>query len=111
MAIIKSIPSKKIISGQVIQTSELSVVSELDYRTNGEFCVIVKGIPESFIVLDSRTTDHVVIKALTKVTVRPDVGRIDEEWDEISLEKGACVEFVFINKNWYILSSDGLKIW
>ena len=77
MAIIKSIPSKKIISGQVIQTSELSVVSELDYRTNGEFCVIVKGIVESFIVLDSRTTDHVVIKSLTKVTVIPEVGRID----------------------------------
>ena len=109
MAIIKSIPSKKIISGQVIQTSELSVVSELDYRTNGEFCVIVKGIPESFIVLDSRTTDHVVIKALTKVTVRPDVGRIDEEWDELVLDKFACVEFQFVGGNWYILSSDGLK--
>ncbi len=80
MAIIKSIPSRKIIGGQVIQTSELSVVSELDYRTNGEFCIIVKGILESFIVLDSKTTDHVVIKALTKVTVRPDFGRIEFLW-------------------------------
>jgi hypothetical protein len=98
MAIIKSIPSKKVISGHVIQTSELSVVSELDYRTNGEFCIIVKGIPESYLVLDS-----------TKVTVRPDVGRIDEEWDEIVLDKFACVEFQFVSGNWYILSSDGLK--
>ena len=109
MAIIKSIPSRKIIGGQVIQTSELSVVSELDYRTNGEFCIIVKGILESFIVLDSKTTDHVVIKALTKVTVRPDFGRIDEEWDEIVLDKFACVEFKYVSGNWYILSSDGLK--
>ncbi len=109
MAIIKSIPSRKIIGGQVIQTSELSVVSELDYRTNGEFCIIVKGILESFIVLDSKTTDHVVIKALTKVTVRPDFGRIDEEWDELVLDKFACVEFQFVSGNWYILSSDGLK--
>ena len=109
MAIIKSIPSKKIIGGQVIQTSELSVVSELDYRTNGEFCIIVKGILESFIVLDSKTTDHVVIKALTKVTVRPDFGRIDEEWDELVLDKFACVEFQYVSGNWYILSSDGLK--
>ena len=93
MAIIKSIPSRKIIGGQVIQTSELSVVSELDYRTNGEFCIIVKGILESFLVLDSKTTDHVVIKALTKVTVRPDFGRIDEEWDELVLDKFACLEF------------------
>jgi hypothetical protein len=109
MAIIKSIPSRKIIGGQVIQTSELSVVSELDYRTNGEFCIIVKGILESFIVLDSKTTDHVVIKALTKVTVRPDFGRIDEEWDELVLDKFACVEFQYVSGNWYILSSDGLK--
>jgi hypothetical protein len=35
----------------------------------------------------------------------------DEEWDEIALDKGSCVEFIFINQNWYILSSDGLKIW
>jgi hypothetical protein len=109
MAIIKSIPSRKIIGGQVIQTSELSVVSELDYRTNGEFCIIVKGILESFIVLDSKTTDHVVVKALTKVTVRPDFGRIDEEWDELVLDKFACVEFQYVSGNWYILSSDGLK--
>jgi len=109
MAIIKSIPSRKIIGGQVIQTSELSVVSELDYRTNGEFCIIVKGILESFLVLDSKTTDHVVIKALTKVTVRPDFGRIDEEWDELVLDKFACVEFQYVSGTWYILSSDGLK--
>ena len=109
MAIIRTIPSKKIINGQVIQTSDLSVVSELDYRTNGEFCIIVKGIKESYLVLDSKTTDHVVIKALTKVTVRPDVGRIDEEWDELVLDKFACVEFQYVGGNWYILSSDGLK--
>ena len=109
MAIIKSIPSKKIISGQVIQTSELSVVSELDYRTNGEFCVIVKGIPESFIVLDSRTTDHVVVKSMTNLTIKPDVGKIDEDYDEIVADRYACIEFRFVNGNWYILSSDGLK--
>ena len=109
MAIIKSIPSRRIINGAVINTSELSVVSELDYRTNGEFCVVVKGVPESYVVLDSRTTDHVVIKALTLVTIRPDLGKIDEEYDEIVLDKFACVEFQYVSGNWYILSSDGLK--
>jgi len=109
MAIVKSIPSKRIINGHAINTSEISVVSELDYRTNGEFCIVVRGIPQSFLVLDSKTTDHVVVKAMTMVTVRPDVGRIDEEWDEIVLDKFACVEFQFVAGNWYILSSDGLK--
>lgn len=109
MAIVKSIPSRKIINGFTLDTSELSVVSELDYRTNGEFCIIVRGIPQSFVVLDSKTTDHVVIKAMTTVTIRPDVGKIDEEWDEIVLDRFACVEFQFVGGNWYILSSDGLK--
>lgn len=109
MAIVKSIPSKRIINGHAINTSELSVVSELDYRTNGEFCIIVRGIQQSFITLDSGTTDHVVIKAMTRVTVRPDVGKIDEEWDELVLDKFACVEFQYVGGNWYILSSDGLK--
>lgn len=109
MAIIKSIPSRKIINGNLIQTSELSLVSESSYKTNGEFCIIVRGVPKSAVILDSKTTDHVVIKALTQVTVIPDTGKIDEEWDEIVLEKYSCVEFQFVSGNWYILSSDGLK--
>lgn len=109
MAIIKSIPSKKIINGNLIQTSELSLVSESDYKTNGEFCIILRGVPLTILNLNSKTTDHVVIKALTKVIVIPDTGKIDEEWDEIVLEKYSCVEFQFVSGNWYILSSDGLK--
>ena len=65
MAIIKSIPSKRIINGNAIITSEISVVSELDYRTNGEFCIVVRGISQSFITLNSATTDHIVVKAMT----------------------------------------------
>ena len=110
MAIVKSIPSKRIINGNVIQTSELSLVSELDYRTNGEFCIVVKGVPQSFLVLDSRTTDHVVVKALTRVLIKPDKNKIDEEFDEVEINKGACVEFYFMGGSWYILSSDGLKL-
>jgi hypothetical protein len=48
---------------------------------------------------------------MTKTLIIPDINSIDEEWDEIALDKGSCVEFIFINQNWYILSSDGLKIW
>ena len=45
MAIVKTIPSRRIINGMAIDTSEISMVSELDYRTNGESCIIVRGIP------------------------------------------------------------------
>ena len=109
MAIVKSIPSRRIINGVQINTSEISVVSELDYRTQGESCVIVRGVAQSFVTLDSATTDHVVVKSMTDLTIRPDVGKIDEEYDEVVVDKFACIEFRFVGGNWYILSSDGLK--
>ena len=109
MAIVKTIPSRRIINGMQITTSEISVVSELDYRTNGESCVIVTGIPFSVVFLDSRTTDHVVVKSMTQLTIRPDLGKIDEDYDEIVMDRYACVEFRFVGGTWYILSSDGLK--
>jgi hypothetical protein len=34
---------------------------------------------------------------------------IDEEFNEVELTKGSCVEFRKIGDFWYILSSDGLK--
>jgi hypothetical protein len=84
-------------------------VSERDYSTTGEECIIVKGTPNSVIILDSKTTERTVIKCLTHVTIKPDIGKIDEEYDEIVADKGACIEFRFCEGNWYILSSDGLK--
>ena len=80
-----------------------------EYRTNGETIVIVRNVISSKIVLDSTTTDYIKIKALTNVKIIPLVGKIDEEFDEILINKGACVEFSNIRGNWYILSSDGLK--
>jgi hypothetical protein len=109
MAIIKSIPSKRIIRGEVINASEISVVSESSYKTNGESCIIVRGVLQSVIILDSSNTDHVVVKSMTNLTILPDVGKIDEEYDEVVVDKFACIEFRFIGGNWYILSSDGLK--
>jgi hypothetical protein len=109
MAIVKSIPSRKIINGFSMETSEISVVSELEYKTNGESCVIVRGVSKSVVTLDSITTDHVVVKSMTNITIKPDFGKIDEEYDEIVADKYACIEFRFVGGNWYILSSDGLK--
>lgn len=109
MAIIKSIPSRRIINGNAINTSEIAIVSENSYKTNGEYVIVVKGVNMCDLVLNSTTSDHVVVKAMCKVNVIPDTGRIDEEWDEIALDKYACVEFMFAGGTWWILSSDGLK--
>ena len=109
MAIIKSISSRRIIKGEVINASEISVVSESTYKTNGENCIIVRSVAQSVIILDSSNTDHVVVKSMTNLTILPDVGLIDEEYDEVVVDKFACIEFRFVGGNWYILSSDGLK--
>jgi len=109
MAILKTIPSTRLINGEILETSEISIVSENEYRTNGEECIVVRNVLKSVITLDSKTTDHVVVKAMTKITIRPDKGRIDEDYDEIVADKYACIEFRFCAGNWYILSSDGLK--
>jgi hypothetical protein len=46
---------------------------------------------------------------MTHLTIKPDVGKIDEDYDELIMDKFSCVEFRFVGGIWYILSSDGLK--
>jgi hypothetical protein len=81
-----------------------------EHRTNGEEFILVKDVDYCKIVLDQNTTEHIVIKTLTKVLILPMMGQIDEQYDEILIDKGAAVEFFRIEGNWYILSSDGLKL-
>jgi hypothetical protein len=81
-----------------------------EYRTNGEEFILVKGVENCKIILDQNTTEHIVIKTLTKVLILPIMGQIDEQYDEILIDKGACVEFFRVDNNWYIISSDGLKL-
>ena len=111
MTTFKSVPSIKIIAGREIKTSDLVVTNNSEYTTNGEYAIVIRGVDNCKLKLNSTTTDRIKIKAMTKTLIIPDMNSIDEEWDEISLDKGSCVEFIFINQNWYILSSDGLKIW
>ena len=109
MAIIKNIPSKRIINGFTIETSDSSIVTEKNYVVNGEACIVVRGVETSTLTLNSNTSDHVVVKSMTHLTVKPDMNKIDEEFDEVVLDRFACVEFKFVRDTWYILSSDGLK--
>jgi hypothetical protein len=108
MAIFKSLPSVRIINGHEIKTSDSVILSNSEYITNGEYCIVVKSVDYCVIHLNSETTDHVVIKALTNVLVKTSE-LIDDEYEEVELSKGSCVEFKKIGSNWYILSSDGMK--
>jgi hypothetical protein len=108
------IPQRKVISKTVQSQPTLPVdymiVSESNYTSNGEKLIIAKDIDETVIILDSTKNQKITVKVLTKVRVLPDLGKIDEEWDELQLDWGACVQFQFVEGNWYILSSDGLKM-
>jgi hypothetical protein len=93
-----------------LDTFETVVISDELYKTNGETLLIVRDVAQSKVKLDSTTTERIKIKTLTNCVIIPDLGRIDEDWDEISVGKGACVELQNVNGVWYILSSDGIKM-
>ena len=91
-------------------TEIYKIIYDSTYTTNHETFLIVKDVDYSEVTLNSSVTNKITIKSLTSVLIKSDVGSIDEEWDELLLEKGACVQFQFVEGNWYILSSDGLKL-
>lgn len=110
MAIVKSKPEQTTINGQQVMVSDKVVISEHSYKTNGESLIIVKDVNQCEILLDSTTTEHIIIKTLTKCLIKTTQGFIDEQYEEIFIDRGACCEFYFALGNWYIVSSDGLKI-
>jgi hypothetical protein len=86
------------------------IITEPAYVTGEEVLLIVKDVDYSEVTLNSSINKKITIKSLTSVLIKSDIGSIDMEWDELLLEKGACVQFQFVEGNWYILSSDGLKM-
>jgi hypothetical protein len=93
-----------------IDTFETVIVSDEFYSTRGELLIVVRDVSHCKIKLDSTMTDKIKIKTLTNCVIIPDMGRIDDDWDEISVGRGACVELQNVGGVWYILSSDGLKM-
>ena len=88
----------------------LEILDQEKYSTNGEELIIIKNVDFSEIILDSNRNHTITIKTLTNCVIKPDVNKIDEDWDEIELKRGSCVQFHFADDTWYILSSDGIKI-
>jgi hypothetical protein len=104
--------TQTVIEPKVIVEKEVEIhkiINESKYTTNNESILIVRGIEYSEVTLNSSIVKKITVKSLTKTLIKSDIGSIDEEWDELLLEKGACVQFQFVEGNWYITSSDGLK--
>ena len=84
------------------------IISESEYTTNGEFLIVVKNVESSTITLDISTTDHIVIKALTKVIVKHE-NLIDGYYHELVMDNGSSVELCEVDGIYFIIASDGLK--
>jgi hypothetical protein len=108
MPIFKSKPISTTINGTQVELSESAIVTNKKYSTTGEKYIVIKDVDICELFLNPQTTEYVVIKSLTKVLVKSNE-LIDEEFNEVELNKGSCVEFKKIGDYWYILSSDGLK--
>ncbi|MDA9280010.1 hypothetical protein N9P74_00455 [bacterium] len=106
----KKIGEKYYLNNQEFSTGKIKVVETTEYRTKGEDFILIRGVEQCKLILDSTTTSHIVIKTMTNSVIKPFIGMIDEEYDEVRIGKGACVEFILIENNYYIVSSDGLKI-
>ena len=100
---------KRVIGQEVLLTSQVCMISDETYTTEGESVIITKELELIEVILNHKNTDHVIVKALTNTKIKPIEGLIDEEYSEINIEKGACVELYYAFGVWYIVSSDGLK--
>ena len=85
------------------------ILHEKTHKLNKELLIVVRDSENSEVVLNSTEYAHVIVKSLIKTVIKPDVGLIDEEWEELLLEKSSCVQFQFVEDSWLILSSDGIK--
>lgn len=114
MPIFKNTPIRKTVfrgdRSLVLDTFETVIISDEFYSTRGETLIIVRDVDTCKIKLDSTTTDKIKIKTLTNCIIVPDLNRIDEDWDEIIIDRGACVELQHVQGIWMILSSDGVKM-
>lgn len=101
--------TKTIRYGQSQTTKIKKIINTPTYTTNGEHLLIVKDVESCEITLDGYTTESIKIKVLTKTNIVPKHSLIDEQYDEIEIDNGACVELEYYLGGWYIISSDGMK--
>jgi hypothetical protein len=102
--------SKTIRYGQNPPTKIKKIINIPTYTTNGEYLLVVKDVEHCTITLDGYTTESVKIKVLTKTSIMPKYSLIDDQYEEIEIDNGACVELEYVEGNWYIISSDGMKL-
>lgn len=108
----KQMETLSAINRQVVKptTNPIKVVTSPEFTVTEEQLILTKSVEECLINLNNNSNNSIVIKSLTNTTIRPINSKIDEQYDELIIGKGACVELLRIDGNWYVLSSDGIKL-
>ena len=88
-------------------TENIPVVISTDYTTSQTRYIIAKN--DLTITLDGKNLKRFYIKSMANIKIKPLVGKIDEEWEEINMGPQSSIELLCEGTDWYILSSDGLK--
>ena len=104
------IQTQKVVHHEIDKKNSSVIVESSSYTTGTENLVVVSNVDLCEVTLNSSVNDKVTVKSLTTVIIKPDFGLVDQEWDELTIEKGACVQFQFVQQHWYIISSDGIKL-
>jgi len=78
-----------------------------DYITSSTRYII--ATEDLTITLSNTNLNRFYIKSMANVTVKTKSGKIDGEWEEISMGPQSSIEVLSDKTNWFILSSDGLK--
>lgn len=108
----KQMETLSAINRQVVKptTNPIKVVTSPEFTVTEEQLILTKSVEECLINLNNNSNNIIVIKSLTNTTIKPINSKIDEQYDELTIGKGACVELLRIEGNWYVLSSDGIKL-
>lgn len=85
----------------------IPVTISYDYTTSNTRYII--ATQDLTITLNDSNLNRFYIKSMANIKVKTQSGKIDGEWEEISMGPQSSVEILSDNSNWYILSSDGLK--
>ena len=85
----------------------IPVTISQDYTTSTIRYII--ATEDLTITLNDINLNRFYIKSMANVTVKTKSGKIDGEWEEISMGPQSSIEVLSDKTNWFILSSDGLK--
>lgn len=106
MPVFKINQGRRLIDGRKLGVTSIVILPK--YKVNGEETIIVKDVDFCELTLDHESSEYLIIKSMTNTLIKSDY-LIDEEFEEIELQKGSSIELRFIQNYWYVMSSDGLK--